>query len=106
MCYPTGNRPPSAGIQYSHTVSAPPPAPPRMKAFWAWAWARGVSGDRMGGEALWVAEGRREAGRLPQLIFSAHESPEEAPASSPLKLANCRMLMVILPIMTIIASIT
>lgn len=49
---------------------------------------------------------RREAGRLPQLIFSSHESPEETGASSVLKLVNYRMMMVILPVMMIIASIT
>lgn len=59
--------------------------------------------DQRPREGWWGAEGW---GRLPPLIFSAHESPEEAQASSPLKLANYRMLMVILPIMMITASIT
>lgn len=36
------------------------------------------SGDRTGGEALWVVAGRREADMLPQLIFSSRERPGEA----------------------------
>lgn len=84
-----------------HSIPLPPP---RMKAFWVWdrksPWRQDRRTDPVGGS------GRREAGRPPQLIFSSHESPREAQASSPLKLANYRMMMVILPIMMIIALIT
>lgn len=48
----------------------------------------------------------RGVGRLPQLIFSEHKSPEEAWASLPLKLVNYRIMMAVLPIMMIIAPIT
>ena len=87
-------------LVWPHSIPLPPT---RMKAFWAWSRESPWRQDRR--RAPVGGSGRREAGRLPQLIFSSHESPREAQASSPLKLANYRMMMVILPIMMIIALI-